>query len=82
MVITSISPSTVQKIRRSADVYEVPVLGGSPKLVLKDVMNGFAISPDGKKIAFIRDGTLRTANIDGTGLRLLAEGTEIPIRSK
>jgi eukaryotic-like serine/threonine-protein kinase len=63
--------------QNSADVYELPVLGGSPKLVLKDVAMGFAVSPDGKRIGFIRgsDGTLCTANSDGTGVRVVAEGT-------
>jgi eukaryotic-like serine/threonine-protein kinase len=62
------------------DLYEIPVLGGSPKLVLKHVEMGFAVAPDGKRIAFIRfspDGTVNTANIDGTGVRLLARDTDI-----
>jgi serine/threonine protein kinase len=63
------------------DVYEVPVLGGSPKLVLKGVAAGFAVSPDGNRIAFISHqdaaSTLNVANSDGTGERVIAQGTAL-----
>ena len=35
-------------------VYRVPVLGGSPQLLLRDVDAGPAFSPDGKRMAYIR----------------------------
>jgi serine/threonine protein kinase len=62
------------------DLYEVPVLGGSPKLVLKDLAGGSAVSPDGKSIAFIRhpvdiESTLNTAKSDGTSERVITEGS-------
>ena len=53
-------------------LYQVPTLGGTPKLIVADVDSNITFSPDGSKIAFTRhsgnDGTdtLLTANIDGT----------------
>lgn len=54
-------------------IYQVPVLGGRSVRVIYDVMPALSISPDGKRIAFIRgyarEGRqlLVTANVDGSG---------------
>ena len=54
-------------------LYRVPVLGGTPNMVQRDVDRGPAFSPDGKRIAYIRGndpevGKVRflTANLDGS----------------
>ena len=62
----------------SYDAYAIPVLGGTPKLIIEKVSAGLGISPDGKHVAFVR-GTesqfsqLFVANIDGTNEQLLAD---------
>jgi serine/threonine protein kinase len=56
-------------------LYQVPVLGGSPKKLISHVTQPISISPDGKQIAFGRyhlNGTeddLFVANIDGSNER-------------
>jgi serine/threonine protein kinase len=53
-------------------VYEMPVLGGTPKKILSDLRSTVTLSPDGKKIAFVRsyldqgEEALMIANIDGS----------------
>ncbi|MDT8069342.1 MAG: protein kinase [Terriglobia bacterium] len=60
-------------------LYMLPVLGGTPRLLLKDVDTAPSFSPDGKKFAFMRGDPLHaqtlflTANADGTGETLLAK---------
>jgi len=61
------------------DIYWIPVAGGSPELVTKDVQYSFALSPDGKRIAYYRLGystgntnTLFVANVDGSDERELS----------
>jgi eukaryotic-like serine/threonine-protein kinase len=55
------------------ELYQVPVLGGSPRKVLASVDTGISFSPDGKKFAFVRarqeqqETALVVANTDGTG---------------
>lgn len=56
----------------------VPVLGGSPHLVVNRANSGAGFSPDGKQFAFIRDdypraGLLMVANADGTRSHEIAE---------
>jgi len=54
-------------------LYVMPVLGGPPKQILRDVDTPPAWSPDGKKFAFLRGDPnhsqmiVLTANIDGSG---------------
>ena len=55
-------------------VYQVPVLGGTPRRLLSNVANGVAFSPDGRRIAFHREGGLVVANADGTGARVVFTG--------
>jgi len=61
------------------DLYRVAVLGGSPKLIIKDLEAEVGLSEDGKRIAFIRHSrggsSLNVANSDGTAERLIAEST-------
>jgi len=56
-------------------VYQVPVLGGTPRRIIDDVDTPLAFSPDGRQFAFIRhyvnsgESALIIANADGTGER-------------
>jgi serine/threonine protein kinase/WD40 repeat protein len=53
------------------NLYSVPTLGGTPRLVVADVESGATFSPDGKKIAYLRTRPDSTAVIiadpDGSG---------------
>jgi hypothetical protein len=69
--------------RETADTGDIsvgPILGGAPRLMVKNAMNfGAGISMDGKKLAFIRHpppsgSTLNVADIDGTSEREIGEG--------
>jgi Tol biopolymer transport system component/DNA-binding winged helix-turn-helix (wHTH) protein len=59
-------------------LYVVPVLGGPSRKVVTDVYNSAAISPDGNRLAFVRQDPLRdesvliVANQDGSAERKLA----------
>ncbi len=59
-------------------LYQVPVLGGTPKKILRDIDSPVAVSPDGKQLAFIRrvrgkgEDQLVLANSDGSNSRILA----------
>jgi len=60
------------------DVVRVPVLGGAPQVISKDVDGGPAISADGRRLAFIRFnnpeiGKMRlvSANVDGSDEQVL-----------
>jgi eukaryotic-like serine/threonine-protein kinase len=60
------------------NVYRAPVLGGTPKVVVKDVDSAFAFSPDGRRMAFIRGNNPETgkyrvleANLDGSDEKVL-----------
>jgi len=61
----------------TGELYMVPVLGGSARLVIKDLVFGAGISSDGKKIAFTRSfpitSTLNIAECDGTGPHAIFE---------
>ncbi len=58
-------------------LYEIPVLGGTPRRLLEDVDSPITLSPDGKRLAFVRgypaqrETALIVANMDGTGERKL-----------
>jgi tRNA A-37 threonylcarbamoyl transferase component Bud32/dipeptidyl aminopeptidase/acylaminoacyl peptidase len=60
-------------------LYVMPVLGGTPKQILRDVDTAPAWSPDGKKFAFLRGDPshsqmfVLTANSDGTGESVVAK---------
>jgi eukaryotic-like serine/threonine-protein kinase len=61
-----------------SDLYTLPVLGGTPRLLIKDVDSPVGFSPDGGRFMFVRRDVkrnaaeVRLANGDGTGERLLA----------
>ncbi|MDT4897018.1 MAG: eukaryotic-like serine/threonine-protein kinase [Acidobacteriota bacterium] len=60
------------------ELYQVSVLGGTPKKIMSDVDTPVTFSPDGKQFAFMRgeptksEYALFIANADGTGERRLA----------
>lgn len=59
-------------------VYQVPVLGGTPKKIIEDVDSPISFSPDGARFVFMRnminprENRLIIANADGTGEHVLA----------
>jgi Tol biopolymer transport system component len=60
------------------NIYRAPVLGGTPKVVVKDVDSAFAFSPDGRRMAYIRGNNPETgkyrlleANLDGSDEKVL-----------
>lgn len=60
-------------------LYQMPVLGGTPKQLVRDVDSAPAFSPDGRLIAYVRGVVQRPgndvliANSDGSGERVLAK---------
>jgi Tol biopolymer transport system component len=63
-------------------IYRIPVLGGEPQVVARDVDSNVTFSPDGKLIAYVRQndpevGTyhLLIANADGSGERSIVTGS-------
>ena len=59
-------------------LYRMPVLGGTPRRLVVDIDSTSAFSPDGKRIAYVRNSpehreqALLIANADGTGEKTLA----------
>jgi eukaryotic-like serine/threonine-protein kinase len=62
----------------SAKVYQVPVLGGTPRLLLDSTDTGVSFSPDGRQMAYAvldltsGEALLMLANADGSNARKLA----------
>lgn len=60
-------------------LYQMPVLGGTPRQLIRDIDSAPAFSPDGRRIAYIRGildpvgNDILLANADGTGERVLAK---------
>lgn len=58
-------------------LYQVPVLGGTPRKLFTGIKSSLRFSPDGKQIAYFDfyedDDRLMVANADGSGQRLLAK---------
>ena len=60
------------------DLYQMPVLGGTPHQLVRDIDAPVSFSPDGRQFAFMRgvpdkdEVDLLTAQADGSGERLLA----------
>ena len=60
-------------------LYVMPILGGTPRQLIRDIDSSVTFSPDGKSLAFARGapqvGKIRlvTANADGTGEKVLWE---------
>ena len=59
-------------------LYQVPTLGGTPRLLVTDVDSAISFAPDGKRFVFLRDSgaeansKLIIANADGSNERVLA----------
>jgi len=59
-------------------LYQMPLLGGTPRKLNENVYSAFSFSPDGRRMAFRRiavttgESYLMLANADGTGERVLA----------
>jgi serine/threonine protein kinase/Tol biopolymer transport system component len=60
-----------------SSLYKMPVLGGNPQQLLRDIDTSVSFSPDGKQFAFIRGipdkgvFNLLVANADGSGEKLV-----------
>ncbi|MGH9943270.1 MAG: DPP IV N-terminal domain-containing protein, partial [Pyrinomonadaceae bacterium] len=60
------------------ELYVMPMLGGEPRLVVKDIDSAVTLSPDGQQLAFLRnypdtgEAVILVANSDGTGERRVA----------
>lgn len=58
-------------------LYRVPMVGGTPRKLIEDVDSAVTFSPDGKRLAFMRNSNerdevaLMTADLDGTNERQL-----------
>jgi serine/threonine protein kinase len=63
----------------SGDLYRVPVKGGLPERVMGEVSGSVALSPDGKRLAFVRlkpstwEASLVVSNTDGSGESTVAK---------
>ena len=60
------------------DVHRAPVLGGTPRAIIRDIDSNLAFSPDGKRFAFVRANNpepgkyrLLSANADGSAESVL-----------
>ena len=62
----------------SNSLYQIPVLGGTPRKLIADIDSAVTLSPDSKQLAFLRgyaaqgEACVIVANSDGTGERKLA----------
>jgi Tol biopolymer transport system component len=67
-----------------SSLYKMPVLGGSPVEIVRDIDTGIGFSPDGKRFAFLRGVPdkgaveLHIANADGSGEHLLLSKPGLP----
>ncbi len=59
-------------------LWQMPALGGTPRQLVRDVDSSVGISPDGRRLAFLRgvvgtsENRLLVAGVDGSGERILA----------
>ncbi len=59
-------------------LYQIPVLGGTPRKLVEDVDSAVSFSPDGQQMVYLRDSSseanskLIVAHADGSGERVLA----------
>lgn len=64
-----------EPLKRSGDLYQVPALGGIPRNMLEGISGSPAFSPDGQRVAFVRDtnsdDSLVVASLDGSDERVL-----------
>src|SRR5580698_1312376 len=70
-----------------ASLYFAPVLGGTPRLLVRDVDSPITFAPDGKKFAYLREHhdtpnfDLFLVNSDGSPDRILFSNTMVPTDS-
>jgi serine/threonine protein kinase len=70
-----------------ASLYSAPMLGGTPRLLIRDVDSPITFSPDGKRFAYLRQHhdtpnfDLFLVNSDGTPNRTLLSNTMMPTDS-
>jgi eukaryotic-like serine/threonine-protein kinase len=70
----------VNALHTEFDLYRVPVLGGTPRTVIRDIDTDIAFSPDGRRIAYCRgDPTgakyqFLTSSIEGGDEKVLQSG--------
>jgi eukaryotic-like serine/threonine-protein kinase len=67
----------------SEDVYRIPTLGGTARLILENADSGIGLSPDGKQLAFVRgleppQSQLLVAHNDGTDEHVVVD----PLKEK
>jgi Tol biopolymer transport system component len=65
----------------TGDLYQIPLLGGMPKKMMGGISGSPAFSPNGRRIAYVRGSylgeySLRSADLDGSGERVLASYKE------
>jgi Tol biopolymer transport system component len=67
-----------------SSLYKIPVLGGLPVEIVRDIDTGASFSPDGKRLAFLRgvpdkgNVELHIANADGSNEHLLSAKLGLP----
>src|SRR5277367_850255 len=71
----------VNSVGDTWDYFRLPILGGTPQLVSRDVDSNLTFSRDGQTIAYVRQNDpdvgkylLLTANADGSGEKVVARG--------
>jgi eukaryotic-like serine/threonine-protein kinase len=71
----------------SCNLYRSPVLGGTPQTIVQNIYSDFAFSPDGQRIAYVRQGDsddkyrILTASLEGNEEKVLLIGSiasEVP----
>ncbi len=69
---------TAEAAKEWFQLYRMPVLGGTPQLLVRDVDGRPTFSPDGKRIAYLRDNdpevgkySLLSSNLDGSDEKIL-----------
>ncbi len=59
--------------QKPCSIVQIPVSGGEPRSIVPCGESNFAVSPDGKQLAFVRGYDLIVADADGKGERTLAK---------
>jgi Tol biopolymer transport system component/DNA-binding winged helix-turn-helix (wHTH) protein len=66
----------MQERNRSTGIYQMAVMGGSPRKILEGLDGPITLSPDGQQLAFVRldesETSLWVVNVNGVGARKLA----------